>query len=126
MRTDTDPYTYAIIGLAIKVHRLLGPGLLEAVYEAALFMELVEAGYAVKRQHPLPVLYRGKLISDSGYFVDLLVDDQLVIELKNVSALLPIHEAQILTYMRLGNFPKGLLMNFNSINLSKATKRFVM
>ena len=123
---DTDAYTYAIIGLAIKVHRLLGPGLLETVYEAAPFLELVEAGYEVKRQHPLPVLYRGQLLSDSGYIVDLLVDDQLVIELKNVSALLPIHEAQILTYMRLGNFPKGLLMNFNSINLSKATKRFVM
>ena len=121
-----DPFTYAIIGLAIKVHKALGPGLFEAVYEAALELELLEAGYDVLRQAELPVVYRGRRLTEHGYRLDLLVDDCLIVELKSVKSLLPVHRAQILNYMRLSGKPKGLLINFNKAILTEGVERFAM
>ena len=121
-----DPFSYAIIGLAIKVHKALGPGLFEAIYEAALELELREAGYRVGRQVELPVYYRGRLLSEHGYRVDLLIDDSLIIELKSVKSLLPIHRAQILSYMRLSDVRKGLLINFNNATLTEGVERYAL
>ena len=121
-----DPFTYAVIGLAMKVHTALGPGLFEAVYEAALELELREAGYHVIRQAELPVLYRGHLLSEHGYRLDLLVDDSLIIELKSVKSLQAIHRAQILSYLRLSGKRKGLLINFNEVVLRDGIERFAM
>jgi GxxExxY protein len=102
-----------VIGLAIEVHRQLGPGLLASAYEECLCLERQEAGLAFRRQVPLPIKYKSVRL-DCGYRLDLLIDDQLLLELKSVEGLLPIHEAQVLTYMRLRGVPTGLLLNFNS------------
>ena len=110
----------------MKVHTALGPGLFEAVYEAALELELREAGYHVIRQAELPVLYRGHLLSEHGYRLDLLVDDSLIIELKSVKSLQAIHRAQILSYLRLSGKRKGLLINFNEVVLRDGIERFAM
>jgi GxxExxY protein len=114
-----------VIGCALEVHRALGPGLLESAYEACVAHELEAAGIAFERQLALPVRYKGVEI-DCGYRLDMLVEARLVLEAKSVSDLLPIHEAQILTYMRLAGAPVGLLMNFNSRRLRKGIRRFVL
>lgn len=96
----------------LEVHRALGPGLLESTYEQCLAAELADAGIPFQLQAALPVQYKDKMI-DCGYRVDVLVDDRLILELKSVKELLPIHEAQLLTYLKLAKIEKGLLINFN-------------
>ncbi|MEN6625981.1 MAG: GxxExxY protein [Candidatus Sumerlaeia bacterium] len=102
----------SIIGAAIEVHRALGPGLLESVYEECLCHELKLRGIPFERQIPLPVRYKGATM-DCGYRLDVLVDGKIVVELKTVDQVLPIHKAQILTYMRLTSCSVGLILNFN-------------
>ncbi|MCC8114173.1 MAG: GxxExxY protein [Bacteroidales bacterium] len=113
-----------VIGCALEVHKALGPGLLENCYEACLEHELQLNGFKVERQKVLPVHYKGITV-DSGYKIDLLVNDTLVLELKAVSELDDVHLAQTLTYLRLGNYHKGLLINFN-VNLLKNGIRSVV
>jgi GxxExxY protein len=111
-----------IIGAAIEVHSQLGPGLLESTYEVCLFHELKQAGLEVKQQIPLPVVYKDVKLN-AGYRIDLLVEDKVVIEIKSVDALAPIHTAQILTYLKLTNLKLGLLMNFNTMKMKDGIKR---
>jgi len=114
-----------VIGCAIEVHRQLGPGLLESTYEQCLAHELSLNGIEFKMQHPLPIQYKGILL-DCGYRVDLLIEDKMIIELKSVDRIKGIHEAQLLTYMRLAGIKTGLLMNFNVTKLKSGIKRFVL
>ncbi|MCC7387369.1 MAG: GxxExxY protein [Phycisphaerales bacterium] len=109
---EAEELTRRIIGAAIEVHRELGPGLLESSYEQCLWQELIDLGVPVQRQVELPIRYKGREL-DCGYRIDLLVEDIVVIELKSVENILRIHEAQLMTYLRLGPFPVGLLLNSN-------------
>jgi GxxExxY protein len=109
---DPNKLTETIIGAAIEVHRGLGPGLLESAYEECLCHELDLRSVSYTRQAPLPVRYKG-LDLDCGYRLDLLVQESVVVELKSVENILPIHEAQLLTYLKLGGWQVGLLINFN-------------
>ena len=104
--------TQSVIGSAIAVHKELGPGLLESVYEVCLMQEMEDNGLKVASQVELPFWYKGKL-TDKKFRIDLLVEDEIIVELKAVDSLLPIHEAQLLTYLRLTNKHLGLLINFN-------------
>ena len=119
-----DPLTERIIGCAIEVHRELGPGLLEATYEAALCVELEAQGLKFARQVVLPVIYKGHTIGE--YRLDLIVEDAVVVEIKSVERYDPVFEAQVLTYMRVSRKRVGLLINFNSRLLSTGVKRFVI
>jgi len=119
-----DKITREIIGAAITVHRALGPGLLESAYEACLAFELRERRLEVMEQRPLPVVYRAVKL-DCGYRLDLLVEDCVIVEVKAVEALLPIHQAQLLSYLRLANLSTGLLLNFNVRILKQGVKRVV-
>lgn len=112
----------AVVDAAIKVHSALGPGLLESVYEACLAHELAQRGLGIERQVSLPVRYGGVVV-DAGLRLDLVVEQCLVVELKTVEALLPIHTAQLLTYLKLGDYPLGLLLNFNVPHLKDGIKR---
>ena len=114
-----------VIGSAMDVHRQIGPGLLEAVYEECLCFELKQARIGYRRQVPLPVFYRGVQL-ECGYRMDIVVEHQLVVEIKAVERLLPIHEAQMLTYLRLSGLPIALLLNFNSVALKSGLRRFVL
>lgn len=116
--------TDRIIGVAIRVHKELGPGLLESAYEACLAFELRDAGLSVEVKKPLPVSYRGVRL-DCGYRIDLVVENKVIIELKAVEKVLPIHEAQILSYLKLSGLQLGLLINFNSLYLKDGIKRVV-
>lgn len=116
--------SHLVIGRAIEVHRELGPGLLESAYEECLAYELKQASLRVERQIPVRVKYK-TLELDCGYRMDLLVEDQLVIEIKSVSELTPLFDAQVLTYLKLANVPIGLLMNFNAPVLKNGLKRFI-
>jgi GxxExxY protein len=111
-----------IIAAALKIHTAIGPGVLESVYQTCLLHELKKARLAVRAQAALPVIYDG-LHLESGYRIDLLVEDTVIVELKCVEALLPIHKAQLLTYLRLANKPLGLLLNFNVVHLREGIKR---
>ena len=124
MNSTTNELTHAIIGMAIEVHRELGPGLLESAYEECLAHELRQSTVKFARQKPVPVTYKG-LELDCGYRIDLLVEDQLVIELKSVEELIPLFDAQVLTYMKLADKSIGLLINFNVPVLKSGLKRFV-
>jgi GxxExxY protein len=124
MKTDLNRTTEAIIGAAIEVHRELGPGLLESTYEACLAHELSERGLKVERQKALPINYRNVQL-DCGYRIDLLVEDMVVVELKAVEKLEAIHEAQLLSYLKLSGAPLGLLLNFNVTELRRGIRRFV-
>jgi GxxExxY protein len=114
-----------VIGLAIAVHRHLGPGLLESAYEECLCLELREAGLHFQRQLPLPVIYKGIRL-ECGYRMDIVAEGELIIEIKAVEQLLPIHDAQMLTYLRLSGIRAGLLMNFNNVVLKNGLRRFVL
>lgn len=107
-----DPLTREIIGGAIEVHRALGPGLLESVYEECLAHELMERGLSVARQVPLPVVFKGRRL-DCGYRMDLIVNDLVILEIKAIERVLPVHEAQLLSYLKLGGKKVGLLLNFH-------------
>jgi len=119
-----DPLTNHVIGLAIGVHRELGPGLLESAYEECLCFELKQSGIAFARQTPLAIAYKGTRL-DCGYRLDIVVQDELIIELKAVDRLLPIHDAQLLTYLRLSGRKVGLLINFNTILLKDGIRRLI-
>jgi GxxExxY protein len=120
-----DELSNRVIGCAIEVHRNLGPGLLESTYEQCFAHELRVEGMPFKLQHPLPVEYKG-LKLDCGYRVDLLIDNSLIVELKSVDSVLPIHQAQLLTYMKLSSIKIGLLMNFNVKYLKTGIIRMVL
>ncbi len=120
--TQRDPLSEQVIGLAIEVHRALGPGLLESAYEACLCHELSELELPFKRQVPLPIAYKGVRL-DCGYRLDLVVADELVVELKAVDRILPVHHAQLLTYLKLSGFQTGLILNFNVPMLKDGIKR---
>jgi len=122
---EFDDLSNRVIGCAIEVHGHLGPGLLESTYEQCLAHELKLNGIAFRIQDPRPVEYKGIRL-DCGYRVDLLVEDELIIELKSVEELRGIHEAQLLTYMKLAGVKIGLLMNFNVKKLKDGIKRFVL
>ena len=119
-----DSLSYEIIGLAIEVHKQLGPGLLESTYKECLFYEIKNAGFLVEREKPLPIIYKD-LKLECGYRIDLLVENKLVLELKTVEQFTNVHYAQILTYLKLGNYPTGLLLNFNTKILRNSIKRFI-
>jgi GxxExxY protein len=114
-----------VIGCAIEVHRLLGPGLLESSYEACLSRELALQGIDHVTQAPQTIEYKGVRL-DCGYRIDILVENSLIVELKSVKAINPIHEAQLLTYMKLSGISTGLLLNFNVPLLKHGIKRFVL
>ena len=120
-----DPLTERVIGLAIEVHRALGPGLLESAYEQCLCFELRESGIVHERQVALPVLYKSMRL-ECGYRMDIVVERSLVVELKTVERFLPIHDAQLLTYLRLGGFKTGLILNFHAPVLKDGIKRLVL
>jgi GxxExxY protein len=119
---EVNDLTKTIIGAAIEVHRTLGPGLLESTYEACLFYELEQMGIFVERQVELPVKYKNVWV-EIGYRIDLLVENQVIIEVKSVKELLPVHMAQMITYLKISNKSKGLLMNFNEAKLIDGVKR---
>lgn len=122
---EFDDLSKRVIGCAIEAHTHLGPGLLESTYEQCVARELSLAGIIFQMQPPLPVEYKG-LKLDCGYRIDLLIEGKLIVELKSVAQLLPIHEAQILTYMKLAKVGVGLLINFNVPRLKDGLKRFVL
>ena len=117
--------TERVIGLAIDVHRSLGPGLLESAYEECLCFELKQNGISHERQVPLPIMYK-EVRLDCGYRMDIVVQRDLVVEIKSIDRLLPIHDAQLLTYLRLSGCKIGLLLNFNHVVLKEAIRRLVM
>lgn len=123
-RARLDRITESIIGAAIEVHRALGPGLLESAYEACLAFELSERGIKIQRQMPLPVVYR-EVKLECGYRLDLLVEDMVIVEVKAVDCLVPIHEAQLLSYLKLSGCQVGLLINFNVKVLKQGIRRMV-
>jgi GxxExxY protein len=120
----TDNITYKIIGCAYKVHTALGPGLLESTYEVCLESELLQSGFHVSRQLALPVVYNNIKL-DAGYRIDLMVENMIIIEMKSVESLAPVHTAQLLTYLKLSNIKVGLLINFNETDLKNGIKRLV-
>ena len=120
---NTNEITEKIIGCAIEVHKILGPGLLESAYETCLFFELQKAGLQVERQKPIPIVYK-EIKLDCGYRLDILVENQIIVELKTVEAFTPVHEAQILTHMKFAKKNFGLLINFNVTLLKTGIKRY--
>jgi len=115
---------HEVIGVGLMIHQELGPGLLESSYEAILFMELERRGMATERQLELPVIWKG-INTGTFYRVDLVVDHSLLIELKSVETLAPVHSKQVLTYLRLMNLPLGLLLNFGSVTFRQGIQRIV-
>ena len=113
-----------IIGKAIEVHRALGPGLLESAYQECLYHELINEGLKVEKEKPMPIIYKDIKL-DHGYRLDLLVENKVVIEIKTVDTLIDVHTAQILTYLKLGDYKLGLLINFNVPLLKEGIKRYV-
>ncbi|HHT9130156.1 MAG TPA: GxxExxY protein [Candidatus Brocadiaceae bacterium] len=116
--------TETIIGVAISVHRTLGPGLLESTYEACLVYDLIQAGLKVEQQKPLPIVYRGVKL-ECGYRLDLLIENEVIVEIKSVETLLPIHKAQLMSYLKLSDCKVGLLINFNVELLKDGIQRVV-
>lgn len=123
-KKEVTQLSYEITGYAIKVHKELGPGLLESVYEKCLKYELIINGYKVEQQLLVPVSY-GDIIIDTELRLDLLVNDCVIVELKAIENILPVHEAQLITYMKLLQKPQGLLINFFTDNITKSLKPFV-
>lgn len=121
----TDDLSQRVIGCLIEVHRTLGPGLLESVYEHCLAHELALAGLPFEQQLPLPVVYKGTQL-DCGYRLDIVVGKTLVLELKAVESLLPVHEAQLMTYLKLCGLHHGFLVNFNTPRLIDGLKSFLL
>ncbi len=124
-KEDKDPLTHQIIGAAIEVHRGLGPGLLESAYEECLCWELDQLKLKYGRQLPLPVVYKGVTLP-LGYRMDIVVESKIILELKTVEQLLPVHEAQMLSYLRLSGIHVGLLINFHGETIRDNLKRMVL
>jgi len=113
-----------IIGCAIEVHKQLGPGLLESAYQECLYYELQQAGLKVQKEKPMPIVYK-EVKLDHGYRIDLLVEEKLVIEIKTIEVLNDVHTAQVLTYLKLGDYKLGLLLNFQTTILKNGIKRLI-
>lgn len=122
---DKDSITEKIIGAAIELHKSLGPGMLESVYETCLCHELQLLGIAFERQKTLPLLYKGHCL-ESGLRIDLIVANTVVVELKCVTSIASVHESQLLTYMRLSGVPKGLILNFYTSRMIDGIKRMIL
>ena len=125
MNDRVNQITQAVIGAAMEVHRTLGPGLLESAYHECLCRELTVRGIPYERERPIPLEYKGVHL-ECGYRLDLLVADAVVVEVKSVEALAPVHEAQLLTYLRLGGWRVGLLINFNVPVLKQGIRRKIL
>ena len=132
---DLDALSNRLIGLAIDVHRAIGPGLLETVYQECICMELEDAGISFQSQVMVPVRYKGRWMPLNflplnslplGFRADIVVEDAVILEIKAVAAIVPAHEAQILTYLRMSGMRLGLLMNFHAVKLKDGLKRFVV
>ena len=121
----TEAVARAAVDAALPVHKVLGPGLLESAYEHCLAHEISRRGLAIQRQVALPIVYEGEKL-DAGYRLDLVVDGAVIVEIKSVDALAPIHDAQVLTYLKLSGLRVGLLMNFNVALFKQGLKRFVL
>src|SRR5687767_1408690 len=117
--------TERIIGACIEVHRALGPGLLESAYQTCLALELEHLGVPFEREGSVPVVHRGRQI-DSAYRIDLIIGDVVIVEVKSVAQLLPVHEAQLLTYLRVANKPIGLLVNFSARSVRAGLRRLAL
>jgi GxxExxY protein len=124
-KVEFDEFSNRVIGCAIEVHRVLGPGLLESAYEQCLAHELRQNDIQFKLQQSMPVSYKG-IYLDCGYRIDILVEDCLIVELKCIDKLLGIHAAQLLTYIKLAHIKTGLLINFNNVQLKDGIKRLVL
>lgn len=122
---ELNDLTYKIIGCVYRVHSELGPGLLESTYEVCLEHELLKEGMLVERQKALPVVY-DEIQLDGGYRIDLLINNQVILELKSVDEIAPIHQAQLMTYLKLSGLKLGLLLNFNVKDMKKGIKRIIM
>lgn len=122
--SSIDQITSDVVGEAIKIHRELGPGLLESVYEAVLAASLIRLGHRVARQHPVAIEYDG-IAFPAAFRVDLLVDDRLIVEIKSVEQLNKVHAKQVLTYLRLMKQPVGLLLNFSGLTMKESIRRLV-
>jgi len=116
--------TKTIIGVAINVHRELGPGLLESAYEACMVYDLAQSGLKVEQQKPLPIVYRGVKL-ECGYRLDLMIENEVIVEIKSIEKLLPIHQAQLMSYLKLTDCKVGLLINFNVNIMKNGIKRVV-
>ena len=116
--------TETIIGVAINIHRALGPGLLESAYEVCMVYDLIQVGMKVEQQKPLPVVYRGVKL-ECGYRLDLMIENEVVVEIKSIDKLLPIHKAQLMSYLKLADCKVGLLINFNVELLKDGIQRVV-
>ncbi|GAB6871498.1 GxxExxY protein [Bacteroides rodentium] len=122
---EINEMTGLILKKAYEVHSILGPGLLESAYEECLAYELMQCGFKVERQKALPIIYKNIKL-DAGYRLDIVVNDSVIIELKSVEALNPIHTSQLLTYLKLSKIRYGLLINFNVKSLKEGIKRYIM
>lgn len=122
--TEENEISNKIIGCALNVHKQLGPGLLESAYRECLYYELKELGLSVQKEKPMPILYK-EVKLDHGYRIDLLVENKVVVEIKTVDILNDVHKAQILTYLKLGNYKLGLLLNFHVSILKNGIKRII-
>lgn len=122
-RKENDSLTGEIIGAAIEVHKKLGPGLLESAYRACLAYELRLRKLKIESEKPLPIYYKDVML-DCGYRLDLVVESQVIVEIKSVSSLAPIHEAQMLSYLKMSDCHRGLLINFNVKMLKEGIRRF--
>ena len=125
MNLDLNLLSSKVIEAAIKVHSELGPGLLESVYSSCMLVELRGMNLDVKSEVPLPVFYRGKKIAEDGFRLDLLIEDTIIVELKSLENIQPVHKKQLLTYLRLANKPLGLLINFNEALLKDGITRII-
>ena len=122
---DINAITFAIIGCVYKVYRRLGPGLLESIYEQCLMQEILKSGHEVQRQVAIPVVY-DEIKLEVGYRIDLMVDNEVILEIKSVDAVHPVHEAQLLTYLKLAGKRVGLLLNFNVDDMKKGITRQIV
>ena len=121
---DENELSNRVIGIAIEVHKALGPGLLESAYKECLFYKLFQSGYYVEKEKAMPLIFE-EVRLDCGYRIDILIDNKLVIEIKSVEATTDVHMAQTLTYLKLGNYKLGLLINFNVVKLKDGIKRVI-
>lgn len=122
---DQNILTQKIIGCAIEVHKHLGPGLLESAYEECLCFELNQEGLSFERQKPVPIVYK-EIKLECGYRLDILVENEIIIEIKSVDSISPLHQAQVLTYLKFSNKRLGLLLNFNVKMLKDGIRRFIL
>ena len=122
---DLNDLSSKIIQAAIKVHKELGPGLLESVYQACMLIELKNMGLEAKAEVPVPIIYQGQIVKEEGFRIDILVEDQIIVELKSVEKVQPVFHKTLLTYLRLANKKLGLLINFNEVLLKDGISRVI-